>query len=218
VLRHPLFPVFVKDPGVGDVQGVMQMTDDPRVGRPRRRDARDERLVEAARHGDHAAFTTLVRRHDDQMRALAWSVLRDRTAMDDVLQDAYLKAYRNLGRFRGESRFSTWLHRIVYRACLDHIRRRREVIGLAEDDELPGPGRPQGDVDERLAIEQALAALDPETAAALVLVDRDGHSYEEAGLVLGIPAGTVASRLHRGRRALRGVLDPTRSDRHGENR
>ena len=193
------------------------MTDDSLVGRPRRRDARDERLVEAARHGDHAAFTTLLRRHDDQLRALAWSVLRDGTAMHDVLQDAYLKAYRNLDRFRGDSRFSTWLHRIVYRSCLDHIRRRREVIGLADDADPPAPGRPQGDVDERLALQQALATLDPETAA-LVLVDRDGHSYEEAGRVLGIPAGTVASRLHRGRRALRAVLEPTRSDRPGEIR
>jgi RNA polymerase sigma-70 factor, ECF subfamily len=196
----------------------MQMTDDPAVARPRRRDARDERLVGAARLGDHAAFTTLLRRHDDQMRALAFSVLRDRSAMDDVLQDAYLKAYRNLDRFRGDSRFSTWLHRIVYRACLDHIRRRREVIGLVDEDRLPEPTRPQGDVDERLALHQALATLDPETAAALVLVDRDGHSYEEAGAVLGIPAGTVASRLHRGRRALRAALDPTRSDRPGEIR
>ncbi len=194
------------------------MTDDPVVGRPRRRDARDERLLEAARLGDHDAFTTLLRRHDDQMRALAWSVLRDRSAMDDVLQDAYLKAYRNLKRFRGESRFSTWLHRIVYRTCLDHVRRRREVVGLGDGDEPSAPGRPHDDVDERLALHRALATLDPETAAALVLVDRDGHSYEEAGHVLGIPAGTVASRLHRGRRALRAVLDPARSDRHGENR
>lgn len=194
------------------------MTDDPVVGRARRRDVRDARLVDEARQGDHAAFTTLLRRHDDQMRALAWSVLRDRSAMDDVLQDAYLKAYRNLDRFRGESRFSTWLHRIVYRACLDHLRRRREVIGLVDADDLPGPARPQADVDERLAVAQAIATLDPETAAALLLVDRDGHSYEEAGFVLGIPAGTVASRLHRGRRALRAVLDPARSDRHGEIR
>lgn len=208
----------MKDPVVRDVQGPMQMTDDPLVGRPRRRDARDERLVEAARLGDQSAFTTLLRRHDDQMRALAWSVLRDRTAMDDVLQDAYIRAYRNLDRFRGDSRFSTWLHRIVYRACLDHIRRRREVVGLTDDAELPATGRDQADIDERLALQQALATLDPETAAALVLVDRDGHSYEEAGLVLGIPAGTVASRLHRGRRALRAVLEPIRSDRHGEIR
>lgn len=197
---------------------MIQLTDEPVLGRLRRRDTRDERLVEAARLGDHAAFTTLLQRHDDQMRALAWSVLLDRTAMDDVLQDAYLKAYRNLDRFRGESRFSTWLHRIVYRACLDHVRRRRDVVGLADDAEPAASGRAQGDVDEHLALQQALATLDPETAAALVLVDRDGHSYEEAGAVLGIPAGTVASRLHRGRRALRAVLDPARSDRHGETR
>lgn len=189
------------------------MTDDPPVARPRRRDSRDERLLGAAQAGDHAAFTTLLRRHDDQMRALAWSVLRDRTAMDDVLQDAYLKAYRNLDRFRGESRFSTWLHRIVYRTCLDHLRRRRPGLPIDESFDPPATGRPQGDVDDRLAIERALGTLDPETAAALVLVDRDGHSYDEAGAVLGIPAGTVASRLHRGRRALRAALEPTDTDR-----
>jgi len=183
------------------------MTDDPPLARPRRRTARDERLLDAARAGDHAAFTTLLRRHDDQMRALAWSILRDRAAMDDALQDAYLKAYRNLDRFRGESAFSTWLHRIVYRTCLDHVRRRRPTEALAEV-EPASPGRPERDVDDRLTLERALASLDPETAAALVLVDRDGHSYDEAGLVLGVPAGTVASRLHRGRRALRAVLDP----------
>ncbi len=194
------------------------MTDDPVVGRPRRRDARDERLLDAARLGDHDAFTTLLRRHDDQMRALAWSVLRDRSAMDDVLQDAYLKAYRSIDRFRGDARFSTWLHRIVYRACLDHIRRRRDLVLLGDDLDRPADSPGQTEVDERLGLQRALASLDPETAAALVLVDRDGHSYEEAGLVLGIPAGTVASRLHRGRRTLRTVLDPTRSDRHGETR
>jgi len=189
------------------------MTDDPPLARPRRRDARDERLVEAARLGDHAAFATLLRRHDDQMRALAWSILRDRSAMDDALQDAYVKAYRSLGRFRGESRFSTWLHRIVYRTCLDHVRRRRPTDPWPEVE----PAVSAEDPADRLTLQRAIAALDPETAAALVLVDRDGHSYEEAGVVLGIPTGTVASRLHRGRRALRvalGAPDPT----EGENR
>jgi len=186
------------------------MTDDPPAARPRRREARDERLLEDARLGDHAAFAELIRGDDDQMRALAWTVLRDRSAMDDALQDAYLQAYRNLDRFRGESRFSTWLHQIVYRACLDQVRRRRPVDPLPEIDPA-ATGRAQGEVDDRLTIERALAALDPETAAALVLVDRDGHSYEEAGAVLDIPAGTVASRLHRGRRALRAALEPTRT-------
>ena len=183
------------------------MTDDPPLARPRRRAARDERLLDAARVGDHGAFTTLLRRHDDQMRALAWSILRDRVAMDDALQEAYLKAYRSLDRFRGESAFSTWLHRIVYRTCLDQIRRHRPADPWPDAD-LPAAGAHQDGVDERLTLQRALASLDPETAAALVLVDRDGHSYDEAGVVLGIPAGTVASRLHRGRRALRSVLDP----------
>jgi len=83
------------------------------------------------------------------MRALAWTVLRDRSAMDDALQDAYLQAYRNLDRFRGESRFSTWLHQIVYRACLDQVRRRRPVDPLPEIDPA-ATGRAQGEVDGAL--------------------------------------------------------------------
>ncbi len=189
------------------------MTDDPPLAGPRRRVARDERLLDDARAGDHSAFAALLRRHDDHMRALAWSVLRDRTAMDDVLQDAYLKAHRNLDRFRGESRFSTWLHRIVYRSCLDHLRRRRPAVALDEAADPPATSSGEADVDIRMSVERALAALDPETAAALVLVDRDGCTYEEAGEVLGIPAGTVASRLHRGRRSLRAVLEPDATDR-----
>lgn len=197
--------------------GVMQMTADPPVGPPRRRAGRDEQLLDAARRGDQRAFAELVRRHDDQMRALAWSILRDRSAMDDALQDAYLKAYRDLAGFRSDSAFGTWLHRIVYRACLDHVRRHRPVDPLPDVDPA-APGRPQGDVDDRLTIERVLAALAPEIAAALVLVDRDGHSYEEAGAVLGIPAGTVASRLHRGRRAVRDVLGHTADRPEGETR
>ncbi len=195
------------------------MTDDPRVVRPRRREGSDDRLVDAARTGDRTAFGTLLRRHDDQMRALAWTVLRDGAAMDDALQDAYLKAFRNLGGFRGDARFSTWLHRIVYRTCLDHVRRRRHVVPLEETPEHPATGVGADDrVSEQMRLAAALAALDPETAAAVVLVDRDGHTYDEAGVVLGIAAGTVASRLHRGRRALRAALaEPPPTGRDGRD-
>ena len=79
-------------------------------------------VIAAARRGDHAAFAVIVERHDDRLRALAFHLLQDREAMRDVLQDAYVKAYLGLPAFRGEADLGTWLYRIVYTTCLNHLR------------------------------------------------------------------------------------------------
>ena len=178
-------------------------------------------LVAAAQAGSHGAFTTLLRTHDDQMRGLAYRMLGNRAAMDDALQDAYLKAYRSLGGFDGRSRFSTWLHRVVVRVCLDHLRKtgRRSEVGL----EAVGEPATQGpEIGDRLAARQELqAALDelaPDAAAAVLLVDGEGLSYDEAAAALGVANGTIASRLGRGRaqlRALLGVVDAPGPELHG---
>lgn len=168
-------------------------------------------LVGRARTGDVEAFEVLVRSHDDRMRALAFGMLGSRAAMDDALQDAYVKAFRALPSFRGESRFSTWLHRIVATTCVDHLRRRqrrREDVLTDEPEPIGGHiGDPSGDtVARRLDLRRALDRLDADQRAALLLVDGEGLSYEEAGTVLGIPAGTVSSRLSRARAELRRAL------------
>ncbi len=169
-------------------------------------------LVDAARHGDAAAFETLVRRHDDQMRALAFRMLGGQAAMDDALQDAYVKAFRAVRRFRGDARFSTWLHRIVATTCIDHLRRRSRRA----EDELPEEPTPTGGGSfdpsaetavRRTDLQWALGRLDPDHRATLLLVDGEGLSYDEAGTVLGIPAGTVSSRLTRARAHMRTLLD-----------
>lgn len=199
------------------------------TGRRRRpgRAPDDAHLLAAARTGDAAAFTALVRRHDDRARALAWSLLRDPAAMDDALQEAYLKAWRSLVGFRGDAAFGTWLHRIVRNTCLDHLRRRRPTVALVDDGPHDDPDAawraPAGGLrderapapdaaGERMAVADALATLDPDTRLALVLVDRDGHPYDEVAELLGVPVGTVASRLHRGRRALRAALAEPQTD------
>lgn len=178
----------------------------PRIEHP------EEELVELARAGDVAAFERLVREHDDRMRALAFRMLGDRSAMDDALQDAYVRAFRGLPRFRGDARFSTWLHRIVATTCIDHARRQQR----RREDELPdeprlvggGAGDPAGEaVVRRLDLRRALDRLDPDQRAALLLVDGDGLSYGEAGALLGVPAGTVSSRLTRARTAVRAMLE-----------
>src|SRR5687767_7002230 len=104
----------------------------------------DTELVEVARSGDHVAFAQLLRRHDERMRSLAYKILTDRDRMDDALQEAYLKAFRGLHKFKPGRDFGTWLYRITYNACIDEIRRsRRSPVSTEEptdpDSVAPGP-------------------------------------------------------------------------------
>ncbi len=169
----------------------------------------DEDLVDRARAGDRLAFGHLVRRNDDAMRRLAFRLLGSATAMDDALQDAYLKAFRHLGRFDGRSRFSTWLYTITYRTCLDHLRargRRREIDLelLAVDEGGVKAAADLGDaVVTRMSLVRALHDLPPDQVAAVILVDGEGFSYDDVGRILGVAPGTVGSRLSRGRATLR---------------
>jgi len=156
---------------------------------------------------DDDEFAALVAEHDRDLRRLAFRLVGDRHAMDDALQDAYVKAFRALPRFRGASSPRTWLYRIVYNACLDHLRRRRTYAQL--DEAVATPAR--GDaVAGRAALASALAALPVDQRGAVLLVDVQGFTYPEAAAVFDVPVGTVASRLSRGREALRAALAPTR--------
>jgi RNA polymerase sigma-70 factor, ECF subfamily len=159
----------------------------------------------------HEAFTALVERHDRALRSLAYRLLgADRERMDDVLQEAYAKAYRSLPSFRGDSKPHTWLYRIVYNACLDDLRRRsRRLVPLALDAvaDRPVAGPDPGDrIALRRRLAAALAELPPDQRAAVLLVDVEGFDYAAAADVLGVPAGTVGSRLSRARAALRQAL------------
>lgn len=175
-------------------------------------------LLDDARAGDVDAFERLVRRYDQRMRALAFRMLGSRAAMDDALQDAYVKAFRSIAGFRGEARFSTWLHRIVATTCIDHVRReqRRAEDELSDEPVPVAGGLADGSADvavRRLDLRRALDYLDPDHRAALLLVDGEGLSYDEAGTVLGVPAGTVSSRLSRARRIMRELLELREDDR-----
>lgn len=162
-------------------------------------------LLRAAQRGDRRAFVELVRSHDRGFRALAYRLLQDRDAVDDVLQEAYVKAYVALPRFRGASSVKTWLYRIVYNASLDELARRRPSAEL--DAGLADPrGDPSEAVAERARLASALGSLSPEERTVVLLVDAEGLTYEEAASVIDAPAGTVASRLSRARSALRRAL------------
>jgi RNA polymerase sigma-70 factor (ECF subfamily) len=170
-------------------------------------------VIERAKQGDEAAFMAIVRHYDPGLRALAYRLLRDRDDMDDALQEAYVKAFRALPRFRGDAKLGTWLYRIAYNACLDELAASRRVVSLPLESLARQPD-PASAMPEEVASKSELAAaldrLSAEDRAAVLLVDAQGFSYHDAAEVLGVPEGTIASRLNRARAALRtAIAGPT---------
>lgn len=163
----------------------------------------DEALISRFRDGDRAAFAELMRRYEDRVYSVACRMLGRGEDARDVTQDAFMSAFRNLERFRGDARFSTWLHRIAVNACYDHMRKRTPL--LTDDGSLPEPDAAP-DHAERAAtavdVERALLGVPVEFRAVLVLHDVQDLSLEDVADVLSLPLGTVKSRLHRGRVAL----------------
>ncbi len=169
----------------------------------------DAELLRRHVDGDPDAFATLVGRHRDRLWAVALRTMRNPEDAADALQEAYIAAFRRAGSFRGESQVTTWLHRVVVNACLDRLRqmRIRTADPLPEDlDRSTVLSTPPGDpVEERQLradVEAALARLNPDQRAALVLVDMQGYSVEEAAAILRCAPGTVKSRCARGRARL----------------
>ena len=170
----------------------------------------DEELVRRSVAGDAGAFASLVRRHETRVFSVCLRVLGNRDDAADAAQDAFLTAFRKLGQFRGEARFTTWMHRVTVNACYDLLRkqRRQPMLRLATQDDEPlpelGPAQPDH-ADEIVGTHDAAAALalvPEEFRVALVLADVEDLPYEQIAKVLDVPIGTVKSRVHRGRLAL----------------
>jgi len=156
-------------------------------------------LVEQARQGDHDAFAVLVRASIPRLDAAARLILRDRELAGDAVQEAFIRAWRNLPGLRDPGAFDGWLHRLLVRSCIDAIRHRKarpaEVELLADDG--PVGADLASDVVDRELIDDALRRLDPTWRAVVVLHYFLGMPLPEAASVLGIPLGTAKSRLHR---------------------
>lgn len=168
-------------------------------------------VLARAKAGDRRAFTEVVRHYDHRLRALAYRLLGDRAAMDDALQEAYVKAYRALPGFREDAGLGTWLYQITYRSCIDF--QRRESRHRTDSTEWAPPGAtadptadPATTATSRTDLQRALAALPVDQRAAVLLVDAEGLDYDAAATVLGVAPGTIASRLSRARTALRAAL------------
>ena len=180
----------------------------------------DEALVEALRSGVDQAYETLIERYQQPVYNLVYRLLDDPSETSDVVQEVFLKIFRNIGSFRGNSSLKTWVYRIAYNEAWNHrrwfTRHKRQEIGLERGadegalsfcDVLPDPGRSAfqivSDHETHALIEDALEDLNPAFRAAVVLRDIEDLSYEEIAEVLGVSLGTVKSRILRGREALR---------------
>jgi RNA polymerase sigma-70 factor, ECF subfamily len=170
----------------------------------------DRALLAAHLAGDPDAFGELVRRHRDRLWAVALRTIGDREDAADAVQNALVSAFRNASSYRGDAAVSTWLHRIVVNACLDLVRRRSvRPADPLPDDEARHPADPRDPIGSRvtsIVVEEALATLPVEQRAALVLVDVQGYSVEEAAQILECAPGTVKSRCSRGRARLLPLL------------
>jgi len=185
----------------------------------------DYDLVQRATAGDHSAYRELVEKYERRIYAVVFGVMGSRADAEDVTQEAFLKAYRNLKSFRGKSSFYTWIYRIAYNLCLDEKRRKYrkvesvtgEIAELERSAEqstderslltkLPSPDEMvhRGELNKEIG--QALQQLSEEHRAVIMLREFEGLSYEEISVVVGCSKGTVMSRLHHARRKLQSLL------------
>ena len=185
----------------------------------------DEELVQRFQDGSGGAFEVLVERHGRRVFNLCLRILGDADEAADASQDAFLSALRKLHTFRGEAAFTTWLHRVTVNACYDELRRKRRrpllhVVADGEDDRpQPAPiaEDPAPAVELSVDVARALRTVPEEFRVALVLADVEDRPYDRISEVLGIPIGTVKSRVFRGRAALgRALGEPSRSSRASE--
>lgn len=174
----------------------------------------DERLVARAQDGDRDAFNELAERHSSMLRRLLFRITKDCEAAWDAVQEALLSSWRNIGRFEGRSKFSTWLTRIGINEAYRGMRKgQMELLELDDSvgERVPDWGNRPDDVFESreflAAVSAGLDELSSDYRAAVVARDVDGLSTREAAEALGIGERALKSRLHRGRMALRAELD-----------
>jgi RNA polymerase sigma-70 factor (ECF subfamily) len=171
--------------------------------------ADEQTLTAQAVAGSSTAFIALVRTHHQALRPMVFRIVEDHARLDDVMQDVYLKAFRAIGSFDQRSSFRTWLFRIAYNAAIDNKRRTSKIVPLhAEDMEAHTPPA-RDDVETSIQnqdLATALRSLTPEQRAVVLLVDAQGFDYSTVAEIVGIPRGTVSSRLTHARSALRKAL------------
>ena len=175
----------------------------------------DPEVVRAARAGSMAAFEDLVRLYQAEVWRLCLQLVRDEALADDATQETFVRAFRFLTRYRGDSKFSTWLFSIARNCALDELRRagrRRKTRDRLESERPPAPS----EIGTGIEVREALGGLTLELRESVVLIDMFGCSYDEVGRILELPSGTVKSRVHRARKALLEVLGDKQEESAGD--
>jgi len=174
--------------------------------------AAERALIDRCRTGDDRAFAELVDAHKDLVHAMVWRLAPDRSHVEDLAQDVFLKIHRGLPYFRGEARLSTWIYRIVINVCSQAKTRRPREVPFG-DDEHGRRREPRhddaafGEMELRDRLEKAMAKLPDQYRVLIAAHHLQGVQYEALAEALGIPLGTVKTHLHRAKRRLRELLD-----------
>jgi RNA polymerase sigma-70 factor (ECF subfamily) len=179
----------------------------------------DEEVIRLIRSGDTALFEILMRRYNQRLYRVTVTILRNQTEAEDVMQEAYVRAYQHLGQFAGEAKFSTWLTKIAIHEALARVRSRCKTtqpnsVSAADVDfmdnlesDVQDPERQTYDRELRLVLEQAIATLPHHYRSVFVLRVIEGLDVNETAAALDIGAEAVKTRLHRGRALLRKELE-----------
>ena len=157
--------------------------------------------VQRCRHGDEAAMGALIAKHRTRLVRVAANVLRDSFEAEDVTQEAFLKAFREIHKLRDECAFSGYIYKICIRLCMDRLRSRKTESMVVDK---PEPSRGQ-QIETRVVVENLLGELTPELRLTLVLREMEQLSYEEVADMMRVPVGTVRSRLHTARERFRNL-------------
>jgi RNA polymerase sigma-70 factor, ECF subfamily len=173
----------------------------------------DHALAIAAAGGDLRAFEQIYERHNRRVYSVCLRMTQNAAEAEDLAQEAFIQLFRKIGSFRGESAFTTWLHRLTVNQVLMHFRKRSvKLERTTEEGETPvqivrGTENPNRmPVLDRIALENALKQLPPGYRSAFVLHDIEGHDHEEIAKILGVAVGTSKSQLHKARMKLRQLL------------
>ncbi|MGA9997989.1 MAG: RNA polymerase sigma factor [Pyrinomonadaceae bacterium] len=173
----------------------------------------DYALTQRAAEGDMQAFEELYQRHNRRVYSLCLRMTQNVSEAEDLAQEVFIQLFRKIGSFRGESAFTTWLHRLTVNQVLMHFRKRGvRMEQTTEDGETPiqivqGTANPNAmPVVDRIALDKAIAQLPPGYRTVFTLHDIEGHEHEEIARLLGCSVGTSKSQLHKARMKLRGLL------------
>jgi len=175
------------------------------VSRPDSHQLHDESaLVERAKNNDYRAYEDLYRTHVGRVYALCVRLIKDKDMAEDITQEAFVQAWRNLPKFRGDSAFGTWLYRIATNTAISYLRREKHFKDSLDVDELEIEYRETPD--EQIGLEQAIGALPDGARAVFNLYSLQGYTHDEISGMLNIAPGTSKAQLHRARKLLKAVL------------